>query len=114
MNFQANFMVKIPSSDSGVIFSQFFVFAILQETLLHLAEKHSSQTVVSALIQLYRDASLLSDVLSHKSTDQCNPLRQSILNGHFENTVLLFKECLSVAKDAITTIDDNGHYNIYI
>jgi len=82
--------------------------AILQETLLHLAEKHSSQTVISTLIQLYRDANLLQDVLCHKNDQQCNPLRQSIQNGHFENTVLLFKECLLVAKDAITTVDTNG------
>ena len=26
--------------------------------------------------------------------------------------MLLFKECLSVAKDAITTVDANGHYNL--
>ncbi|XP_065911545.1 uncharacterized protein [Dysidea avara] len=80
-----------------------------QETFLHLAAKHSSQTILSALIQLYRDSNLLSDVLSRKNAHQCNPLRQSILNGHFENTVLLFKECLSVAKDAISTVDTNGN-----
>ena len=60
---------------------------------------------MSAMIQFYRESNLLPDVLHQKNSDHCNPLRLAIVNNQYEKTVLLFKECLAVAEDAITALD---------
>ena len=57
------------------------------------------------MLQLYRESNLLPDVLRQKNSDHCNPLRLAIVNDQFEKMVLLFKECLAIAEDAITTLD---------
>ena len=57
------------------------------------------------MLQLYRESNLLPDVLRQKNKNHCNPLRSAILNNHYKKTVLLFKECLAVAEDAITALD---------
>ena len=57
------------------------------------------------MLQLYRESNLLPDVLRQKNSAHCNPLRSAIVNDQFKNTVLLFKECLAVAEDAITAHD---------
>ena len=75
---------------------------------MHLAVKYSSQDVLTTLLQLYREANLLKNALRQKNTNHYNPLRSAIINHHFENTVLLFKECLAVAEDAITEVDTNS------
>ena len=57
------------------------------------------------MLQLYRESNLLPDVLRQKNKNHCNPLRSAIVNDQFEKTVLLFKECLAIAEDAITALD---------
>lgn len=64
-----------------------------------------SQNVLSTMLQLYRESNLLPDVLRQKNSDHCNPLRLAIVNDQFEKIVLLFKECLAIAEDAITALD---------
>ena len=60
---------------------------------------------MSAVLQLYRESNLLPDVLRQKNSNHCNPLRLAIVNDQYKKTVLLFKECLAVAEDAITALD---------
>ena len=67
--------------------------------------KCASQNVLSTMLQLYRESNLLPDVLHQKNSDHCNPLRLAIVNDQFEKMVLLFKECLAIAEDAITALD---------
>ena len=64
--------------------------------------------MLTALLQLYREANLLQNVLRQKNSNHYNPLRSAVVNHQFENTVLLFKECLAVAEDAITELDANS------
>ena len=69
--------------------------------------------MLTALLQLYREANLLQNALRHKNSNHYNPLRSTVVNHHFENTVLLFKECLAVAEDAITELDANSKEDMY-
>lgn len=64
--------------------------------------------MLTALLQLFREANLLQNVLRQKNSNHYNPLRLAVVNHQFEITVLLFKECLAVAEDAITELDTNS------
>ena len=65
------------------------------------------------MLQLYRESNLLPDVLRHKTTFHCNPLRLAIVNNQVEIMALIFKECLAIAEDAITTLNPESMYSFY-
>ena len=81
-----------------------------QDTLLHLAGSCSVDTVLPLVVQAYKRAKLFTTAMNMLSHYGCTPLDVALDASNFENTVLLFRECLASCPDVVTQSRDDGAF----
>lgn len=57
-------------------------------------------------MQAYKRAKLFPTVLASQNKNKLNPLHVAICHANFENTIVLFNECLKNCPDALQPRDD--------
>lgn len=80
---------------------------------MHLAAQSKDETLLPLVYQAYKRAKFFPRVMEMKNNKDKTPIHIAIRASHFQNTVLLYKECQDLCPDALNA-DENGIFDYVV